>query len=113
MSLFYPLMWKKGILKSSLSSGHHLRMVYPGSLTARIGSPDNLPPELPAKNRDFLHIFSENALSARFTANGAISFELQNANGRFWKAEPRPDRPSGFAPVFLPGEHRHVRLFTG
>jgi len=35
-----------------------------------------------AKNDTVLHTFSRNALSARFTPNGAIFFELQNVNVR-------------------------------
>jgi hypothetical protein len=62
--------------KSSLSSGHHLTMVYPGLLKARIASSGNLLTELSAKTGDFLHTFLGNALFTRFMANGAISFEL-------------------------------------
>jgi hypothetical protein len=107
-------MWKKsGSGNPVITSGHHLPAVYPGSLQAWIASLDDLIPELCVKTRYFLHIFSGIAFSSRFTANGAIFFELQNANRRFWKAKLNREHTLVLDIPSQPAEHRYVRFFAG
>lgn len=104
---------KSGSGNPVLTSGPHLPAVYPGSLQARIASPEDLFPELCVKTRYFLHTFSGIAFSSRFTANRAISFELQNANGRFWKAKLNLEHTLVLDMPSQPAEHRYVRFLQG